>query len=376
MNLVANGPEDASTWHKVRIPINPARAYLPIAIGNPALLHVTLLHAAMNSPFLRDPKFQTALNYHKWKSIEAVNESIRKSTFDTFTIATVALLALLESADGSEIACRAHMTGLRALATHVGELDIDTLNPLLRQTIGWIDVAGAMTLQSPLLFTNTSDFIWNDVSFQTKMMVQVKHIVAKLYLITGSRALSESSGNIFQHLKWLSNGISRIPTSDVAGLEKLDFHTRLDHIERQCIELRNRALESANGNVDLIIAFSNASLIYICLIVRGYQRRLGMFEVLSQRTRNAIESMDWLMVDDTIPEMLLWITMVTSLALGEGAQKRWFSKSVKSVGGSMRLSTATEIAEKVKSFLWVENFVSREGLWQDGVDGCIEMEGI
>lgn len=100
-----------------------------------------------------------------------------------------------------------------------------------------------------------------------------------------------------------------------------------------------------------------------------------MFEVLSQRTRSAIESIDWLVADETLPDLLLWIMMVASLAIGEGDQKRWFDRRVRSIGGSIGLFTAIELAEKVKSFLWVETFVSREGLWQEGVDGLrIDME--
>jgi hypothetical protein len=98
------------------------------------------------------------------------------------------------------------------------------------------------------------------------------------------------------------------------------------------------------------------------------QRRMKLIDTLAQRTRKSLESIDWNLVHNFTPDMLLWILMAGNLAAGNGIEKEWYLRKIKSLATSPQVPLDKEISRRVREFLWLDSFVSRECIWQDGTD--------
>lgn len=190
---------------------------------------------------------------------------------------------------------------------------------------------------------------------------------AKVLNLTGLQLLSQETIDIYRglrHFTAVKDGLSvSRDTSELGSL--LDMTGQL---ERRLIKIvRSDDLDPPSHRTSIYKLFGNAALIHLVMFIRQAPTRLSLSNILSNRIRTLLETIDLGILQMQYPDMMLWILMIGGVG-GVGTPNQvWFAKLLADACLAMGVQARTEIAFTLADFLWSDQYhgpVSIE-FWND-----------
>jgi hypothetical protein len=190
----------------------------------------------------------------------------------------------------------------------------------------------------------------------------------KLFNLTGSRALSEETIDVY----WELRNLSRLKEDAAIQLEEgeviknIPFSDTVEYLEHRAVPLAQlEPISRPSQNLAIYILFGYASLVHMFIFMRDMSKDLPFCYLLSSRIRLVLEKVDSEKLRRQYPEMMLWILIVAGLSGSPSSERGWFAKCVADFCLELGLRGGNQVTSMLEVFMWSELYRSpvTQGFW-------------
>lgn len=392
------------------------------AFRDPAFLHATLFHSALNLCRVHGTSFSRDVFYHHGESIRIINQRLKDPNFrqvSDITILTVACLIHFEV--GKAHSClpvsvpsqayrhqiladygfngvkngmdkqeaKVHMDGLEAMINGRGGLkkvSVEFSSGKSTSTfVGWyalLDytvsstnkyradtcICVALNTKPHFELVQSEREMGDDEWSEDNGLAQ--RYKRKLFNLTGHEILSTNAIGIYTTLRH----VPPLPEDEAFELIKngeparvYQYKGQLERLERRSLALIQMAQEPSSRNLQVYELFGNAALIHALLFMRDSPGSIPLVRLLSTRLRKTLEESKVANLLLQYSEMILWVLIMGGLG-GIGTQnQRWFASLLAKTCLALGLVGRDEVSSTVAEFLWYDQYAAstKMAFWDD-----------
>ena len=184
---------------------------------------------------------------------------------------------------------------------------------------------------------------------------------SRLLPLTASPDLTEQILYIWLRLRYLTEFLASIPSTDRSKIDSCLFSDKTDAIERHTLSLLHSDTLAECKEVAFLTAFLNAALIFIYEEMRECPKWTNICICLSQRIYSGLEMLDLGVAARLCPDLLLWVLMLGRSGVNPlgGPSKPWFSNVIADIEHTF-LVKVPDKAWGLTYFLLAESLGGRE----------------
>ncbi|KAH0359164.1 hypothetical protein KCU65_g10102, partial [Aureobasidium melanogenum] len=314
-------------------------SWWPLALGDPALFHVSLQTACLDEELLAQRGFQTS-ELLMADSVALLRRKVSDQdlAIQDSTMNSVITLAAIEFGKGNIEVSQMHIQGVRRMVHARGGIkEVKRTSPLTARMVSWV----SMILTGYAQFDTQDDLGVGDGI----PPIPEWHLVQPLSGSSGigEFTLDEPVANIFHRLRDLSLAAQQLPLSTTK------LHDLACFVVHRLLPTNSNFSYSTPSSTTEVTRYA---LILYMLIIHGttyYPHTLVLNQALAQLVKYYEQSELVLYTQGSLRVWLLTIGMVASIGT---SHYPWLSGKARATAVSMQMRTWDEVFRHVKSVLW------------------------
>jgi hypothetical protein len=192
----------------------------------------------------------------------------------------------------------------------------------------------------------------------------------KIFELTGMYDLSEELVTLHEELRTLFYLKEKAAYSLAEGeeIDSIPFTDTADHLERRLVPLTQlEPFFNQTQVYSIYVLFRYASLIHLYLFIRDCSKDLPFSHLLSRRIRTVLARVDTQQLETQLPEMMLWIYIMSGLSGSPSLEGAWFAKRAAHFCRELGLCGGDQIKYMLEDFLSSELYRSpvTERFWTE-----------
>ncbi|MCJ1399446.1 hypothetical protein MMC11_002648 [Xylographa trunciseda] len=344
--------------------INPEGNWFAYAAGDAALLHATLFLVALHRDLQLGAQLSSSCLYHRGEVIRTVNKRIGalEREISDATIGAVAFLANFETMNGTLLASRLHMNGLRQMIALRGGLHTLGQSQVLQRVVIWADFLYSTATCSKPSFP----LIPQPTTLTKYSAASGGAMRAGSMILTGRTFLEPGCIDIIQDLRSLT--VHAANPQSMSMLDRRAFSSMIYLLEYHLL--------SQQGGSSSVQKYSQtpaplriAAHLYLYLAVRELPSTAEMHYAMARKLQNATKGdlqadLDCL---DYNYDLFLWIFFIGGAALYGQSERRWFVSELRIICLNMQISSLDHFTDRLAKILWHERFFTQHAatLWAE-----------
>ena len=304
----------------------------------------------------RTQQMRSVFLYHKQCAIILLQTNLSKpvSSQQTSSLATVALLLMLESLSGDTATANAHRTGLLELRKRCNS----TLKDMMVSDLLMSDIKSATSSLTQPSIKPSDDWLVEFDRLKHRPFVPYRRDLALL----GSGFVATKVGS------YLGPALELILCAmrNLINTVEESFDCVCDPDGAQILVLEHQIL-SYNSTTNTTGAFTKqlreccriGALLYCNLCLWTWPKNATLVDNLLFRLRAAISQCTTELYDYDQCRALLWLYFMGSFAATDGKDQRWYVNGLKTVSDRLRLDNENHFRSVVASFLYVDRLMAQ-----------------
>ncbi|KAG9604352.1 hypothetical protein KCU77_g4606, partial [Aureobasidium melanogenum] len=314
-------------------------SWWPLALGDPALFHVSLQTACLDEELLAQRGFQTS-DLLMADSVTLLRRKVQDQglAIQDSTMNSVITLAAIEFGKGNVEVSQMHIQGVRRMVHARGGIhEVKRTSPLTARMVSWV----SMILTGHAQFDTQDDLgVGDGIS-----SISEWHLIQPLSGPgdIGDFILDEPVANILHRLRNLSLTAQQLPFSTTK------LHDLACFVVHRLLPTNSDFLCSTSSSTTEVMRYA---LILYMLVIHGttyYPHTFVLNQALAQFVKHYEQSELAFYTQIASRVWLLTIGMVASVGT---SHYRWLSGKARTTASSMQMRTWDEVFRHVKSILW------------------------
>ncbi|CZR56053.1 uncharacterized protein PAC_05941 [Phialocephala subalpina] len=342
------------------IPVNPKDKWFSYAITDPALFHVTMLHAVMHHALVHGEEGgeEEALAL-KSEAISLVNRKLEDPVegISDVTIAVVANLVQFENQSGNIELSSVHMRGLQRMIALRGGLNVLGLAGVLRRKILWGDLLNATLAGTEPQFSLSSAATTSDPYASLGDSIEMSGHPPEC-------TCSSQFSSLLHGLQLMSN--TKSINTNLEGC----FSDQIYLMERQLLYLFKGVqeffhLHSPNCRATVVPCII-AAQVYLYMMLRDFPSDVPIFTTFIGRLESTFILEDVVEIWEGKHELLIWVLTLTSL-VARGDRKLEYVENLADVCQIVGIESLQDLTDTLEVVAWrdARQDLSLVSLWNE-----------
>lgn len=318
-------------------------SWWPLALGDPALFHVSLQTACLDEERAAQKGFQSS-EILMADSVALLRRKINSTSLavQDGTMNSVITLATIEFGKGNHEASRMHIEGVKQLVCMRGGINsVRQTSPLTARMISWVSM---LVMGHPQFETQDDIGVGDGIPPIPEWQIEATSSRDSLENLIDM----EISDDVMNVLNRLHNVFQRANRVSFTNTQLHDL---------TCYVVHRLLLSTPDAWVSDLSPMTESiryTILLYLFIVQGptYYSHAVMLNTLVTRLIQSLQQLQF--TPHKIGSLDVWFTLIGMVASVGTTHYLWFSGKARELTDTLHIKSASEVLDKAKSFLWLD----------------------
>ncbi|KAJ5217783.1 uncharacterized protein N7469_011408 [Penicillium citrinum] len=318
-------------------------SWWPLALGDPALFHVSLQTACLDEERAAQKGFQSS-EILMADSVALLRRKINSTSLavQDGTMNSVITLATIEFGKGNHEASRMHIEGVKQLVCMRGGINsVRQTSPLTARMISWVSM---LVMGHPQFETQDDIGVGDGIPPIPEWQIEATSSRDSLENLIDME-ISDDMMNVLNRLHKVFQRANRVSFTN----------TQLHDLT--CYVVHRLLLSTPDAWVSDLSPMTESiryTILLYLFIVQGptYYSHAVMLNTLVTRLIQSLQQLQF--TPHKIGSLDVWFTLIGMVASVGTTHYLWFSGKARELTDTLHIKSASEVLDKAKSFLWLD----------------------